>query len=52
MDEKTKPMINGAYESEYMRIPVYHTRWQIFKNCFYNPEDNTILTRTKRQWGK
>ncbi|KAK0159749.1 hypothetical protein PV327_010829 [Microctonus hyperodae] len=51
MDEKTKPMINGAYESEYMRIPVYRTRWQIFKNCLYNPEENTILTRTKRQWG-
>ncbi|CAD6241145.1 GSCOCG00009168001-RA-CDS [Cotesia congregata] len=39
------------YEDDYMRIPVFKSKIKAFSDFFYNPNEKTVLGKTKKQWG-
>lgn len=47
-----KQVQNGTYEFDYMRVPDTRTRWEIFRDGIYNPQEGTYCGHPPKKWGK
>ncbi|XP_057339365.1 sodium/potassium-transporting ATPase subunit beta-2-like [Microplitis mediator] len=41
----------NEYTDDYMRIPIIKSKFNKFKDFFYNPEKKTVLGKNRKQWG-
>ncbi|XP_050458136.1 sodium/potassium-transporting ATPase subunit beta-2-like [Cataglyphis hispanica] len=51
MSVRGKQVQNGTYEFDYMRVPDTRTRWKIFRDGIYNPQEGTYCGHPPKKWG-
>ncbi|RLU18376.1 hypothetical protein DMN91_008733 [Ooceraea biroi] len=51
MSVRGKQVQNGTYEFDYMRVPDTRTRWEIFRDGIYNPQEGTYCGHPPKKWG-
>lgn len=52
MSVRGKQVQNGTYEFDYMRVPDTRTRWKIFTDGIYNPQEGTYCGHPPKKWGE
>lgn len=52
MSVRGKQVQNGTYEFDYMRVPDTRTRWKIFRDGIYNPQEGTYCGHPPKKWGE